>query len=193
MAPFQKKLFQQFTIDINWLVTTRLLIAGVLLLTVHFFVKDHSQIWGVWKNRRRAFQLIVFGLVGMLSVQYTYMASIKTGNAAVATLLQYLAPIMIIIYLILRKHMVLTRKDLSAIILALAGCFFLINKRLHFTTIRAENRNNLGAFIGNSDGFLYLVRNSSFEAIRFPRHCWLGYDHRRFRIKFYPSTLAYRL
>ncbi|MFK4344352.1 MULTISPECIES: DMT family transporter [unclassified Paenibacillus] len=121
-----KKLFQQFTIDINWLVTTRLLIAGVLLLTVHFFVKDHSQIWGVWKNRRRAFQLIVFGLVGMLSVQYTYMASIKTGNAAVATLLQYLAPIMIIIYLILRKHMVLTRKDLSAIILALAGCFFLL-------------------------------------------------------------------
>ncbi|AET59311.1 transporter yded [Paenibacillus terrae HPL-003] len=62
----------------------------------------------------------------MLSVQYTYMASIKTGNAAVATLLQYLAPIMIIIYLILRKHMVLTRKDLSAIFLALVGCFFLL-------------------------------------------------------------------
>ncbi|PPQ46057.1 EamA family transporter [Paenibacillus peoriae] len=121
-----KKLFHQFTIDINWLVTTRLLIAGVLLLTVQFFVKDPSQIWGVWKNKRRAFQLIVFGLVGMLSVQYTYMASIKSGNAAVATLLQYLAPIMIIIYLILRKHIVFTRKDLSAIILALVGCFLLL-------------------------------------------------------------------
>ncbi|RRJ64624.1 EamA family transporter [Paenibacillus oralis] len=121
-----KKLFQQFTLDLNWLVTVRLLIAGVLLLTVQFFIKYPSQIWDVWKNKRSAFQLIVFGLVGMLSVQYTYMASIKSGNAAVATLLQYLAPIMITIYLILRKHLVLTQKDLSAIILALVGCFFLL-------------------------------------------------------------------
>ncbi|MDN4082384.1 EamA family transporter [Paenibacillus polymyxa] len=119
-----KKLFQQ--IDVNWLVTTRLLMAGVLLLAVQFLIKDRTQIWGVWKNRRTVLQLVVYGLVGMLSVQYTYMASIQSGNAAVATLLQYLAPIMIIIYLILRKHTVFTRKDLSAILLALVGCFFLL-------------------------------------------------------------------
>jgi len=50
-------------------------------------------------HRRSAIQLIVFGLVGMFSVQYTYMISIQHGNAAAATLLQYLAPVMIIIYL----------------------------------------------------------------------------------------------
>lgn len=121
-----KKLFQQFTIDVNWLVATRLLIAGALLLTVQFFIKDRSQLFSVWKNRKTACQLLVFGLVGMLSVQYTYMASIKSGNAAVATLLQCLAPIMIIIYLILRKHIVLTRNDLVTICLALIGCFFLL-------------------------------------------------------------------
>lgn len=120
-----KKLFQQ-AIDVNWLVTTRLLIAGVLLLAVQFFVKDRSQIVGVWKNRRIAFQLIFFGLLGMLSVQYTYMASIKHGNAAVATLLQYLAPVMIIVYLIFRKQTALTRRDLMAVSLALVGCFFLL-------------------------------------------------------------------
>ncbi|KAF6565768.1 EamA family transporter [Paenibacillus sp. EKM202P] len=119
-----KKLFLQ--IDVNWLVTTRLLIAGVLLLALQFLIKDREQIWGVWKNRKTAFQLIVYGLVGMLAVQYTYMASIQSGNAAVATLLQYLAPVMIIIYLVLRKHLVFTRKDLSAIFLALVGCFFLL-------------------------------------------------------------------
>ncbi|WP_025716834.1 DMT family transporter [Paenibacillus sp. 1-18] len=119
-----KKLFQQ--IDVNWLVTVRLLMAGVLLLAVQFLVKERSQIWAVWKNKRTAFQLIVYGLVGMLAVQYTYMASIQSGNAAVATLLQYLAPVMIIIYLVLRRHIVFTRKDLSAIFLALVGCFFLL-------------------------------------------------------------------
>jgi len=121
-----KKLFQQYAIDVNWLVTTRLLISGLLLLLVQFFGKDRSQILGVWKNKRAAIQLIIFGLIGMLCVQYTYMASIKNGNAAVATLLQYLAPVMIIIYLILRRQSVLTRKDLITVSLALIGCFFLL-------------------------------------------------------------------
>lgn len=121
-----KKLFQQYAIDVNWLVTTRLLIAGLLLLLVQFFGKDRSQIFGVWKNKRPALQLIIFGLIGMLGVQYTYMASIKNGNAAVATLLQYLAPVMIIIYLILSRKSVLTRKDLLTASLALIGCFFLL-------------------------------------------------------------------
>ncbi|WNF24886.1 EamA family transporter [Mesobacillus jeotgali] len=121
-----KKLFQDYYIDVNWLVTTRLLIAGLLLLTVQFFRADRSQIFGVWKNRSSATHLLIFGLLGMLAVQYTYMASIQHGNAAVATLLQYLAPIMIIVYLILRKQTVLTRKDLVTVSLALVGCFFLL-------------------------------------------------------------------
>lgn len=121
-----QKLFQQYDINVNWLVTTRLLIAGFLLLTVQFFGKNRSQVFVVWKKRRTAVQLIIFGLLGMLAVQYTYMASIQYGNAAVATLLQYLAPVMIIIYLILRKQAVLTRQDLVTVSLALGGCFFLL-------------------------------------------------------------------
>ncbi len=86
-----QKLFQQTAVDIDWLVTTRLLIAGVLLLAVQWLAKDRSQLFVVWKNKKTALQLVAFGLLGMLAVQYTYMASIKYGNAAVATLLQYLA------------------------------------------------------------------------------------------------------
>ncbi len=121
-----QKLFQQFAIDINWLVTTRLLVAGFLLLLIQFLAKDRSQIFGVWKDRSAAVKLIIFGLLGMLAVQYTYMASIKHGNAAVATLLQYLAPVMIIVYLILRRQAVLTKQDLITVLLALVGCFFLL-------------------------------------------------------------------
>lgn len=121
-----QKLFQEFGIAVDWLVTTRLLIAGFLLLTVQFLWKDRSQILGVWKNRRSAFSLIIFGILGMLAVQYTYMVSIKHGNAAIATLLQYLAPVMIIVYLVFRKQTFLTRKDLVTVVLALGGCFFLL-------------------------------------------------------------------
>ncbi|WP_226528800.1 EamA family transporter [Metabacillus niabensis] len=121
-----KKLFDFYAIDVDWLVTTRLLLAGFLLLSIQFFTKERSQVLGVWKTKRIAVQLLIFGILGMLSVQYTYMVSIQHGNAAVATLLQYLAPVMIIIYSIFRKHMVLTRNDLVTVLLALVGCFFLL-------------------------------------------------------------------
>ncbi|MFF2876719.1 DMT family transporter [Gottfriedia sp. NPDC057991] len=121
-----KKLFQQYQIDVDWLVTIRLLIAGFLLLAIQYFRKDRSQILGVWKTGRTAVQLIIFGVLGMLAVQYTYMASIEHGNAAVATLLQYLAPVMIIVYLSFRKQAALTRRDLLTVSLALIGSFFLL-------------------------------------------------------------------
>ncbi|MGY3717827.1 EamA family transporter [Sutcliffiella cohnii] len=121
-----KKLFQDFDINVEWLVTTRLLIAGLLLLAVQFFSKDRAQIFDVWKTKKVAVPLIIFGLFGMLAVQYTYMASIEHGNAAVATLLQYLAPVMIIVYLVFRKQTVLTRRDVFTVTLALVGCFFLL-------------------------------------------------------------------
>jgi drug/metabolite transporter (DMT)-like permease len=121
-----KKLFQQYSIDVDWLVTTRLLIAGLLLLTIQLIGKDRSQVFGIWKNKETAVPLIIYGLVGMLAVQYTYMAAIQHGNAAVATLLQYLAPVIIIIYLVLSKQSALVKRDWFIVTLALIGCFFLL-------------------------------------------------------------------
>lgn len=121
-----QKVFQQFAIEVNWLVTTRLIIAGLLLLTVVYFRKGSEHVFEIWKNRRVAFQLIIFGLFGMLAVQYTYMASINYGNAAVATLLQYLSPVMIISYFVLSGKSKLTRQDALTVTLALVGCFFLL-------------------------------------------------------------------
>ncbi len=121
-----QKLFQAYELDVNWLVTTRLLIAGFLLLVVQALKTNRSQIFYVWKDKQSAFQLVIFALLGMLAVQYTYMASINHGNAAVATLLQYLAPTMIIIYFMLSKQAIVTIQDLFSVILALIGCFFLL-------------------------------------------------------------------
>lgn len=121
-----KKLFQQYGIDMGWLVTIRLLIAGCLLLGVHACKRGLGATFEIWSHSKLSIQLIIFGVVGMLGVQYTYMASIDRGNAAVATLLQYLAPVMIIIYVAIRKHTIPTRKDLYTVILALLGCFLLL-------------------------------------------------------------------
>ena len=70
--------------------------------------------------------MILFYLFGMLAVQYTYFASIKEGNAAVATLLQYLAPIFITVYLLFKWNVRPSKIDFISIALSLVGTFLLL-------------------------------------------------------------------
>lgn len=64
----------------------------------------------------------------MLGVQYTYFASINYGNAATATILQYLSPVIITCYLAIKSKKFPHFQQLLAIILAMIGTFFIITK-----------------------------------------------------------------
>jgi drug/metabolite transporter (DMT)-like permease len=121
-----QRLFQEDGIPVEWLVSTRLIVAGILLLILAMFFGKRREVFWVWKDKRSVFQLIIFGIFGMLAVQYTYMASISLGNAAVATLLQYLAPVFIILFLVLTRVNNLRKKDFIAVSLALSGTFLLL-------------------------------------------------------------------
>ncbi|WP_410982061.1 DMT family transporter [Bacillus cereus] len=121
-----QQLFQQENVSTEWLVTIRLLISGSILLLFSSFGSKKSEVLGIWKQKTDANKMILFGLLGMLAVQYTYFASIKEGNAAVATLLQYLAPIFITVYLIFKWNIRPTKIDFISITLSLIGTFFLL-------------------------------------------------------------------
>lgn len=109
-----------------WLVTIRLLSAGFLLL-LYVCLRSNIRIASdLWKNPRDRKQLIIFGLVGMLGVQYTYFAAVATGNAATATLLQFLGPVFITLYLAIRLRRRPDRLEIGALGLALIGTYLLI-------------------------------------------------------------------
>jgi drug/metabolite transporter (DMT)-like permease len=119
-------LFQQRHIDINWYVTARLVISGIALLVLFKIMNRRKSIFSIFTNAHTVFQLIIFSIFGMLLVQYSYMASINYGNAAVATLLQYIAPVYIILWYIIRRKEKFKPFDLIAIILTLSGTFLLL-------------------------------------------------------------------
>lgn len=119
-------LFQQRHIDINWYVTARLLISGIALLVLFKIMNRHKSIFSIFIDAHTIFQLVIFSIFGMLLVQYAYMASINYGNAAVATLLQYIAPVYIILWYIIRRKEKFKLFDLIAIILTLSGTFLLL-------------------------------------------------------------------
>lgn len=118
-------LFHHQRFSAEWLVVVRLLISGLILLAFAY-KKEKQKIWGVWKDKKDRVSLILFGLLGMLAVQYTYFAAIQHGNAATATVLQYLAPILVTCFLAFQAKRLPTPKEVIAVILAVLGTFFLV-------------------------------------------------------------------
>ncbi|WP_256075692.1 DMT family transporter, partial [Staphylococcus aureus] len=119
-------LFKYNNINVDWYVTARLVVSGVFLLIMYKMMQPKRSILSVFQDRRMLGKLLIFSILGMLVVQYAYMASINTGNAAIATLLQYIAPVYILIWFVIRGVAKITLFDVLAIIMTLLGTFLLL-------------------------------------------------------------------
>lgn len=119
-------LFQFYKFNPGWLITVRMGFSGLLLLTVVTFGLGFSSVVAIWKKPKDVFHLFLFSIFGMLGVQYSYFASIQLGNAVTATLLQYLGPVFITIYFILRFRKIPTIWEFFAVVLAITGIFLLV-------------------------------------------------------------------
>ncbi len=106
--------------NLEWLVTMRLITAG-LLTVIYAWFKYGNSIFNVFRSLKDTVGLIVFGVFGMALCQYTYFKSIALAGAGIATVLQYLAPSMIIIYMLARYGKRPSKGEIISVILALVG------------------------------------------------------------------------
>lgn len=118
-------LFQTKGIDPAWLVTWRMLIAGALLV-IYSVVKEKKEAFAIWKKPNNVGKLLLFGLLGMVAVQYTYFYSISLSNAATATILQYIGPVFVLAFYALKNKTWPRVAEYAALVLALVGTFLLV-------------------------------------------------------------------
>lgn len=105
----------------NWLAPVRLLCAGCLLLIC--MMKEGKEVFRIWKQDAKG--ILIFGIFGMSMCQYTYFTAIGASNAGTATVLQYVGPVLILVYFSLRNKRMPRPVELTAIALAVAGTFLL--------------------------------------------------------------------
>ncbi|MFT3982737.1 MAG: DMT family transporter [Lachnospiraceae bacterium] len=89
-------LFKQYGISVEFLVTWRLIITGLLMLSVLMVRK--RPLFLIWCNKKDSALLAGFAILGMIGVQYFFFLTIRHSNAATATVIQYIAPIFIVIW-----------------------------------------------------------------------------------------------
>ena len=153
-GPTMEWLLNQTMMTAEFMLALRLILAGIFILTLLKFQK--KDILSVWKNRHYATQLVIFSLLGMVGLQYTFVKSIEVSNAIIATLLQFLAPIFIVIYVSLRYKSWPPKTQVIGIVGTLVGLYFLLTNGSISSILVSHDALIWGVFLGLTYAFYTL-------------------------------------
>ena len=118
-------MFEERGLTAKWLVSVRLVLAGLILLLDGLGKTKKRECLKYGAKKEMYFQLIMFGIFGMAFCQLSYYVAVETSNAGTATVLQYTAPIIIMLYVSVRNKKVPQRIEMLALVLAVGGTFLL--------------------------------------------------------------------
>lgn len=104
------------------LTSLRMLISGFVLIMV-VIVRQKGQIIEKFKAKEMIIHLLIFSLFGLLANQYTYLKTIYYTNAGTATVLQYIAPSLILTFLCIRERRFPLLSEFIAIVMTMLGTF----------------------------------------------------------------------
>lgn len=122
---FGQLFFRDYQGSPLWITSTRLTVAGIILLTLSF-IRDREHFFGVWTSKKNMPTLFLYVFGGVFSVQYFYYLAIQLSNSATATILQYTAPVFIMLYLLIFRRQAPKPKSIVFVFLAMLGVFLLI-------------------------------------------------------------------
>ena len=116
-------LVKRYAVDPEWLTSIRMVLAGGLLIAFILgrdkgLSDKHRQLL---RTRADWVSLLVYTLFGLIANLYTYLIAVKSSNAGTATVLQYLGPILIVIWVCIRSKRRPHLTEVFAVLLALVG------------------------------------------------------------------------
>lgn len=117
-----KYLFSYTGVTSDWLVPWRLLSSGTLLLG-YLYYKQGREIFRILKEDFSS--LFIYAVFGMMGCQYTYFTAVQHSNAAIATVLQYSAPPLILLYICIKEKRKPENLELLSLALASFGVLIL--------------------------------------------------------------------
>ncbi|MEK5214423.1 DMT family transporter [Psychrobacillus sp. FSL H8-0487] len=123
-GPMMEWILNNTNLSVSFFLTVRLITAGLCIL--FFLAITGKKIFLIWTDISWLKQLVVFSVLGMLGVQYTFVAAIEASNASIATLLQFLGPVYIILFLSWKNKIFPPKYQIIGIIGTLIGLFLLL-------------------------------------------------------------------
>lgn len=123
-GPLMEWTMEVYGISVPFLLTIRLTVAGLLLLL--FLKLKGVRITAIFRYKHWVRPLLIFSILGMLGVQYSFVAAIEASNAVVATLMQFLAPVYVILFVSMTHKKMPPSYQIIGMVGTLAGLFLLL-------------------------------------------------------------------
>ncbi|TSI05984.1 DMT family transporter [Lysinibacillus sp. BW-2-10] len=123
-GPLMEFILENTGMTVSFMLTIRLLVAGLAILL--FLVATKKSIFPIWRSAHWRRQLIIFSVLGMLGLQFSFVTAINVSNAVFATLLQFLGPIFIVIFLSIKLRTWPPKYQLLGIMGTFFGLFLLL-------------------------------------------------------------------
>ena len=111
-------------ISADFLVPYRLLLAGAFIVLYYAF-KAPKAVFAPLTDVKLLAELLIYAILGLMMTQYAYFYSIELSNAAVATVIQYTAPVLILAIICLKERRAPRPLEILALLCAMLGVFFL--------------------------------------------------------------------
>lgn len=121
-----QSLFQSFGVSPEWLVTARLLFSGIFLLSFASLNKK-TPIFRIFSTKKDSLAILLFAILGMFGVQYTFFKTISLSNAAIATILQFTGPIFIVLYIAFLTGKIPSLKVTGLLLSTFLGVFLVVS------------------------------------------------------------------
>ncbi|RLK63498.1 EamA family transporter [Atopobacter sp. AH10] len=156
-------LFKHKAFSPEWVVSNRLVYAGVLILAYAKLIMG-QKICRVFKQKKDASSLLAFALIGMAGVQYLFFKAIESSGAALAAILQFTAPIFIYLYQLLAREKALYWKEFLLILGAVFGVGLMVTNG----SLNSLNFSSTGVFAGIGSavaGAFYILQPRRIQAI----------------------------
>ena len=117
-------LFTQKGVSADWLVPYRLGLAG-LAMVAYYVARSPRLAFAPLKDRVLLPQLLIYAFFGLMMTQYSYFCGVELSNAAVATVIQYSAPALILGVVCFLQRRAPKKVELIALIFAVLGVVLL--------------------------------------------------------------------
>lgn len=162
MAAVAKLLFRDQGVDPLLLVVVRAYLATTtLFVALGVIAPDHLRVDG-----RMLRAAAVVGIGGLLTNNFLYFEAINLTGVATALLLQYQAPILVALYVLLVERQRLSRRLLLSLVLTVAGCALVV--RVYDPAAIRLNLWGVLAGLGTAVAFAFYILTSR-SALRFMR------------------------
>ena len=135
-------------IDPVWIIANRLFFSGIVMVAM-LFLKDKNNLVRVFSDKKDILKLLNFSFFGLLICQGTFFLTIKYTNAGMATVIQYIGPVIIMLYYCIIGRRWPLPREVIAIVVSLFGTV-LIATHFDFSKL---NISTLGLFWGVLSAF----------------------------------------